>query len=77
MQKMLHFLESFTAQGSDGQPYKVCGYEHMVQNEALGDGLDHWEPTGVSEYRLEDGRRVDVGPDGNMVIVDTGVRLSA
>ena len=77
MQKKLHFLESFTVQGSDGQAYKVCGYEHMVQSEAVADGLEHWEPTGLSEYRLEDGRRVDVRPDGRMVIVDTGVSLSS
>lgn len=77
MQKKLHFLESFTVQGSDGQPYKVCGYEHMVQNDAVNDGLEHWEPTGVAEYRLQDGRRVDVHADGRMVIADTGVRLGA
>jgi len=75
MQKKLHLLDSFTAQGSDGSTYKVMGYEHMVRAEALNDGQDHWEPTGQTEFRLADGERVDVASDGSMLIAKTGVKL--
>lgn len=77
MEKKLHFLESFTAQGSDGKEYKVCGYEHLVRDETAVDGIEHWEPTGVFEYRLDDGRRVDAKPDGSMRIADSDTSLKA
>jgi len=76
MEKKLHLLDSFNARGSDGVTYKVCGYEHLVKNESLVDGQEHWEPTGITEYRLAEGDRVDVGHDGKMRIVSTGVELS-
>jgi len=77
MEKKLHLLDSFNAQGSDGQTYKVCGYEHMQREEQmLVDGQDHWESTGQSEYRLSDGRGVDVLRDGSMRIAGTGVTLT-
>ena len=60
MDRKLHLLESFTAQGPDGQTYKVFGYEHLVRDETFAGPDEHWEPTGVSEYRLADGRRVDL-----------------
>jgi hypothetical protein len=34
-----------------------------------------WEPTGISEYKLEDGRPLTVAKNGTMTIADTGVRL--
>lgn len=77
MDKKLHLLDSFTARGSDGASYKVCGYEHLVKSDALLDGQEHWEPTGVTEYRLAEGDRVDVGPDGKMRIASSGVELTA
>lgn len=77
MQKKLHLLDSFGAQGSDGKAYKVCGYEHMQRDEQMVvDGQDHWEPTGQSEYRLADGRGVDVLGDGSMRISGTDIKLS-
>ena len=75
MDRKLHQLESFTAQGSDGGIYKVRAYEHLVRDESLPDTDDHWEPTGQAEYRLDDGRRVEVHRDGTMEIVGTNVRL--
>ncbi|WP_281915823.1 hypothetical protein [Caldimonas thermodepolymerans] len=74
MEKKLHLLESFTAKGSDGAIYKVCGYEHLVRDESLV-GEDLWEPTGQAEYRLDTGRRVEVTHDGVMRIATTGVEL--
>jgi len=65
MDRKLHLLESFTAQGPDGQTYKVFGYEHLVRDETFAGPDEHWEPTGVSEYRLADGRRVDLA-DGTL-----------
>lgn len=77
MQKKLHLLESFKAEGSDGKTYKVCGYEHMVRDESAVDGLDHWEATGVSEYRLDDGRHLEPRADGAMLIAGTEVLVRA
>jgi hypothetical protein len=68
MDRKLHLLESFTATGTDGRTYKVFAYEHMVRDESLPGVFDHWEPTGVSEYRLADGRHVDLQADGSIRI---------
>ena len=35
MEKMLHQLESFSARGSDGNTYRVRGYEHLARLEAV------------------------------------------
>lgn len=69
----LHQLESFAAKGSDGQEYKVCGYERL---SLVPGSADQWEPTGVAEYRLEDGRHVEVGKDDVMRVPGSGVVLS-
>jgi hypothetical protein len=75
MELQLHFLESFAAQGSDGTTYKVCAYERMARDASVGDGLERWEPTGVLEYRLEDGRLVDARGDDAMRIAGSSVEL--
>ncbi|RZL86700.1 MAG: hypothetical protein EOP73_31540, partial [Variovorax sp.] len=75
MTHRLHQLESFFARGSDGQTYKVRGYEHEVLDETLTLAEPLWAPTGQAEYRLDDGRRVDVHRDGSMEIAGAGVRL--
>jgi hypothetical protein len=75
MQIKLHLLDSFNAQGSDGASYKVRGYERMAQDPSLNDGQEHWQSTGVLEYRLDDGALIDVHPDGSMRIVHNGVAL--
>ena len=76
MDRKLHFLESFSAKGSDGSIYKVCGYEHLVRDDTITDGLERWEPTGEIEYRLQDGARLEVRRDGTMRIERTDVELS-
>ncbi len=76
MDRKLHLLESFDARGADGKDYKVHGYEHLVRDETIADGQDHWEPTGTVEYRLADGALVDQSPDGSMRIAKTGVTLT-
>lgn len=75
MERKLHLLESFEAKGSDGATYKVCGYEHLVRDESVADGREHWEPTGLAEYRLADGDRVDVQRDGSMRVARSGIEL--
>ena len=76
MERKLHMLDSFAARGSDGGTYKVLAYEHLVRDEAmLIDGRDHWEATGQSEYRLEDGTRVDLLRDGAMRVAGSDVTL--
>lgn len=68
MDRKLHLLESFEARGQDGKSYRVFGYEHLVRDESLVGPIEHWEPTGVAEYRLADGRRVELGNDGSVRI---------
>ena len=68
MDRKLHLLESFTAQGQDGRNYMVYGYEHMVRDESVAGAIDRWESTGLAEYRLADGRRVEMLPDGSIRI---------
>lgn len=76
MDRKLHFLESFHARGSDGGTYKVLGYEHMVRDETFVDAQEHWEPTGIAEYRLESGQRLDLAPDGSLRVPDSGLTLT-
>ena len=52
--------------GQDGKTYRVFGYEHMVRDESVAGAIEHWEPTGLAEYRLADGRRVEVENDGSV-----------
>jgi hypothetical protein len=75
MNHRLQQLETFTAKGSDGGTYKVRAFEHQVRDETLPGMLEHWESTGQAEYRLDDGRLIDVHRDGRMEIADTGVVL--
>jgi hypothetical protein len=75
MDKKLHFLDSFAARGSDGAAYKVIAYEHLLRVDLLADGQDQWEPSGLTEYRLATGERVDVTPDGMMRVAPTRVEL--
>ena len=77
MEKMLRRLDTFTARGSDGKTYAVQTYEHLARVDAILDVQGHWESTGQAEYRLADGRRVDVDKDGQMLVADSGVRLEA
>lgn len=75
MDKKLHLLDSFAAEGADGAAYKVLAYEHLLRTDLVQDGADHWEPTGLTEYRLASGERVEVTPEGVMRVASTGVEL--
>jgi hypothetical protein len=75
MDLRLRLLESFRATGSDGVSYKVMAYERLARDESFADG-EHWEPTGQAEYRLADGRLIDVKRDGEMCIAGSSVVLS-
>jgi len=74
MDKKLQWLDSFQVRGNDGQAYKVMAYEHLMRID-LAPGREHWEPTGLTEYRLDTGERVDVATDGAMRVAATGVEL--
>jgi hypothetical protein len=76
MNLKLHLLETFGARGSDGAGYKVRAYERMAQDLSLNDGQERWLPTGVVEYRLDDGALVDAHGDGSMRVVHSGVQLT-
>jgi hypothetical protein len=69
----LHLLESFAATGADGRRYKVCAYERLA---LVPGSADQWEPTGVAEYRLEDGRHVEVARDDAMRVAHSGIVLT-
>ena len=75
MDRKLHLLDSFETVGSDGRTYKVMGYEHQMRDATLPVVLDQWMPTGVAEYRLADGTRVESASDGRLRIASTGVTL--
>ena len=76
MERKLHFLESFSATGTDGAHYKVLVYEHMARDESVADGVDHWESTGELEYRLSSGEQLEVHRDGSMRVGRSDVQLS-
>lgn len=75
MEKKLHLLETFNAQGSDGKPYVVHGYEHLARVETLSAMPEQWEPTGDAEYKLADGRHVEMNGENQLYVPDTGVKL--
>lgn len=77
MDRKLHLLESFAADGSDGAAYKVCVYERMARDVSIVGAEELWEPTGMAEYRTVDGALIDVRLDGSMRIVRSGVALRA
>lgn len=76
MELRLQFLESFRVKGSDGTEDKVCAYERLAPDTSVGDGLERWAPTGVVEYRMEDGRLVEESKDGSLHIAASGVALT-
>ncbi|WP_119153373.1 hypothetical protein [Caldimonas tepidiphila] len=76
MERKLHLLESFTARGSDGATYKVRGYEYLARDENLRAPDGHWEPTGMAEYRLDNGQRVDMLRDGSMRVAGSDLTLT-
>lgn len=73
MDLQLHLLDSFTARGSDGASYKVCAYDRLARDVSVPG--ERWESTGQAEYRLADGRAVEVGRDGSLRIAGTDVQL--
>ena len=76
MEKMLHVLETFTARGSDGATYHVHVYEHLARLDAVPDTQGQWEPTGLVEYKLADGRHLKVDDDGAMSLPGTTLKLA-
>ncbi len=76
MEKRLHLLESFHATGSDGVDYYVHGYEHLGRIEPMVNAQEHWEPLGVAEYKLADGRGVTMRANGSLYITDSGIELA-
>lgn len=75
MELRLEFMESFMATGSDGATYKVCAYDRQTPDPSLPDGGEHWQSTGQIEYRLADGRPVEIGADGTAHISRSDVEL--
>lgn len=65
-------LDSFPTRGADGATYKVMAYEHLQRVELTSGGQEQWEPTGLTEYRLASGERVDPLAAGEPVLGETG-----
>ena len=77
MDKQLRLLDSFPARGADGAKYKVMAYEHLRRVDLMSAGAEHWQPTGLTEYRLASGERVDPVSDNAWRVVPSGLRLRA
>ena len=69
MDKQLRQLETFAVQGSDGRSYSVRGFEHLGRVGTLSGAVEPWEPLGVVEYKLADGRPVRERKDGSFVVI--------
>jgi len=75
MEKTLRLLDSFSAHGSDGRDYRVHAYEHLTRLDAVPDLQGDWQSTGLSEYKLADGRHLRVERDGSMSLPQEGITL--
>lgn len=69
MDKKLQRLETFRAEGSDGQVHVVHGFEHLVRLDGMPDLEASWQATGVAEYKLAGGEPLQVLPDGTLRVV--------
>lgn len=75
MELRLRLLDTFSATGSDGATYKVCAYDRLAPDPSLPDS-GQWDSTGQVEYRLDDGRGLQLQPDGTAHIAGSGVTLT-
>lgn len=75
MDLRLQFLDSFVATDSGGRVHKVRAFDRLRRDQSLPGGSEHWESTGVVEYRLQDGRLVEVMRDGSLRIAGSGETL--
>jgi hypothetical protein len=75
MEKTLRQLETFSARGSDGNTYSIRGYEHLGRVDAPGTSEQPWEPLGVAEYKLADGRPLRELAEGRFVVVGEDLEL--
>ena len=75
MEKTLRQLETFNARGTDGQVYSVHGYEHLARIDPLSAARDQWESTGEAEYKLADGRPIEIQKDGQMRVAGSDLML--
>ncbi|MBI5276839.1 MAG: hypothetical protein HY854_10300 [Burkholderiales bacterium] len=76
MDMRFRLLDSFAARGSDGATYKVFAYDRLVRDPAFANGSEHWEATGEVEYRLADGRLVEVARDGTAQVAHGNLQLT-
>jgi hypothetical protein len=74
MDNRLHLLDSFVARASDGSVHKVFSYERRVVDPNVP-YPDRWEPSGLMEYRLDNGEHVVVRRDGSMQTSRSGIYL--
>ena len=74
MELRLQLLETFVASGSDGSQYKVCAFDRLARDPTLPG--EHWESTGSIEYRLADGRSLELHRDGTARVPGSGIVLT-
>ncbi len=75
MDKRLRQLETFAARGNDGKTYSVHGYEHLGRIDAPSAAQEQWEPLGMAEYKLADGRSLRERKDGSFIVAGDGLEL--
>lgn len=71
----LHQLETIPVRDAQGKPRIVKGYERLARVGNLLDERAQWEPTGVVEYRLDDGEPVTMDRHGQLRGATTGQTL--
>ncbi|MBZ8140899.1 hypothetical protein CLD22_13430 [Rubrivivax gelatinosus] len=66
---------AFLCRGDDRRVYRVVRREQWVASTGI-DGQSRWQPTGIGNYAVDDGRPVGRLDDGRFVVARTRVVLT-
>lgn len=75
MEIKLHQLDTFAVRDAQGAARTVKAYERLARVHTLLDERAQWEPTGIVEFRLDNGEAVTADADGGLSVAATGQRL--
>lgn len=75
MEIKLHQLDTFPVRDAQGAARTVKAYERLARVHTLLDERAQWEPTGLVEFRLDNGEAVTADADGSLSVASTGQRL--
>lgn len=76
MDKQLHRLDTLCARDPQGRLHTVHAFEHLVRLPVGSDPFGQWEPTGMVEFRLANGERLDMPEEGVFVAPGRDLRLT-